>query len=165
MESPFYTHLKQQLIGIKQSEEKLPPEEQAKLNEDIKRLWNTEPIDELSVEGIKLLQSKYNIKITLYKDKNITGISSIKAFENHTFKKCGSFTKALEIAMNHCNEKSKQGRPGYIEQNSKGTFYAKCPEKGAHSNTKSRLDEGLTSTIDSKGYISMKIEYIDEEET
>ena len=180
MESPFYTHLKQQLIGIeqqligieqqligiKQSGEKLSPEEQAKLNEDIKRLHNegkrlcNEPIDELSPENIKQLELIYNIKITVHRDKNVPGLTAIKSFENADFKNCGCFTRALEMVKEYCDANSSQGKPTYIHKNTKGTFYAFCPEKGSRAGTKSKLSEGLSSQIDSKGYISIQIEWL-----
>ena len=174
MESPLYTHLKQQLIGIeqqligiKQSGEKLPPEEQVKLNKDIKRLHNegikrlcNEPIDELSPENIKQLEQKYNIKITVHRYKNVPGLTAIKSFENADFKNCGCFTRALEMVKEYCDANSSQGKPTYIHKNTKGTFYAFCPEKGSRAGTKSKLSEGLSSQIDSKGYISIQIEWL-----
>ena len=190
MDSTLVKHLKGQVDTIFETLKKLPPEEQKEINEFIKKSqkdldafikekqertteqeqekdlkkfvenYHNKTLNELSPENIKQLELIYNIKITVHRDKNVPGLTAIKSFENADFKNCGCFTRALEMVKEYCDANSSQGKPTYIHKNTKGTFYAFCPEKGSRAGTKSKLSEGLSSQIDSKGYISIQIEWL-----
>jgi len=136
--------------------DKLSPEDYNKFAEFSQTLTISPP--ELGTgENIEEIEEIFNMKISPYKDINVTKHPHGKApfgwkvWNRSPLKSCIYYKDAIQIIMEPRNETKL--RPTYIHRNTKGKFYAFVPDE---FQTALENIDGAFTTL---GFTSIKIEY------